>query len=241
MHNVEDDMKNIVCIKWGTKYSVEYVNRLHNMVKRHLSLSHRFICLTDEHEVFELNPEIETRPLLRTDLKYSYTKFELFEKELHDIKGQILFFDLDIVINDSIDELFSFEPEAEFVGIKDWKIGCINASCMRFNVGEHSYIVENWFEAVRTRFTTEEYFDPALNGKKNLYHDLNCFPPVVYRGDQEWTTTQLKEHNVDVKYYPSDWLQSYTCGYDMNSKIVVFHGEPKPHEVEDAWVKENWR
>ena len=50
-----------------------------------------------------------------------------------------------------------------------------------------------------------------------------------------------KDHNVDITYYPSDWLQSYTCGYDMNAKIVVFHGAPKPHEVEDTWVKENWR
>jgi len=80
-----------------------------------------------------------------------------------------------------------------------------------------------------------------LNGKKNLYHDLNSFPPAVYRGDQEWTTRQLKEHNVDITYYPSDWLQSYTCGYTMNSKVVVFHGTPKPHEVEDGWVKENWK
>jgi len=145
------------------------------------------------------------------------------------------------VINNSIDDLFLFEPDAEFVGIKDWKIDCINASCMRFNVGDHSYIIDNWDEAVRTRFTVEEYFDTSLNGKKNLYHDLNSFPPAVYRGDQEWTTRQLKEHNVDITYYPSDWLQSYTCGYDNNSKVVVFHGTPKPHEVQDTWVKENWK
>ena len=232
-------MKNVLCIKWGSKYSADYVNRLYNMVERHLSLSHRFICLTEDP--MGLNAEIEARPLLRTDLKYSYTKFELFEKELHDITGQILFLDFDVVINNSIDNLFLFEPDAKFVGIQDWKIDCINASCMRFNVGDHSYIIDNWYEAVRTRFTVEEYFDTSLNGKKNLYHDLNSFPPAVYRGDQEWTTRQLKEHNVDITYYPSDWLQSYTCGYTMNSKVVVFHGTPKPHEVEDGWVKENWK
>ena len=188
-----------------------------------------------------LKAEIETRPLLRTDLKHSYTKFELFEKELHDITGQILFLDLDVVINNSIDDLFLFEPDAEFVGIQDWEIDCINASCMRFNAGEHSYIIDNWFESVRTKFTIEDCFDAAINGKNELYHDLDSFPPVVYRGDQEWTTRQLKEQNVDIIYYPSDWLQSYTHGYDMNAKIVVFHGTPKPHEVEDTWVKENWK
>ena len=23
--------------------------------------------------------------------------------------------------------------------------------------------------------------------------------------------------------------------------VAVFHGEPHPHQVEDDWVKENWR
>ena len=31
--------KNIVlCMKWGTKYGAEYVNRLYNMVKRHTTV-----------------------------------------------------------------------------------------------------------------------------------------------------------------------------------------------------------
>ena len=232
-------LRNVVCIKWGSKYSAEYVNKLHSMVERNLSLPHRFICLTDDST--GLNSEIETKLLLRKELKWSYTKFELFEKRLQDILGQILFLDLDVVINNSIDDLFLFEPDAEFVGIRDWDVDCINASCMRFTAGKHSYIVDNWFEAVESRFTVEEYFDPTLNDKKTLYHDLNSFPPAVYRGDQEWTTNQLKEHNVNIKYYPTNWLQSYKYGYDMNSKVIIFHGEPKPHEVKDVWVKENWK
>ena len=38
-------MKNVLCIKWGSKYSADYVNNLYSMVERHLSLSHRFVCL----------------------------------------------------------------------------------------------------------------------------------------------------------------------------------------------------
>ena len=26
-----------------------------------------------------------------------------------------------------------------------------------------------------------------------------------------------------------------------NTSVAVFHGEPHPHEVQDEWVKENWR
>ena len=56
-------MKNVLCIKWGNKFSAGYVNKLYSMVKRHLSLSHRFVCLTED--TTGLNSEIETKPLLR--------------------------------------------------------------------------------------------------------------------------------------------------------------------------------
>ena len=41
-------MATILCMKWGKKYGPEYVNRLHSMVSRHLTIPHRFVCLTDD-------------------------------------------------------------------------------------------------------------------------------------------------------------------------------------------------
>ena len=40
--------KNILCIKWGSKYGGAYVNRLYEGVREHLSGPIRFICLTDD-------------------------------------------------------------------------------------------------------------------------------------------------------------------------------------------------
>ena len=39
---------NVLCIKWGSKYGPDYVNRLHNMVRRHLHRPFRFVCLCDD-------------------------------------------------------------------------------------------------------------------------------------------------------------------------------------------------
>ena len=33
-----DENRYIICMKWGTKYGAEYVNRLYNMVDGHLTL-----------------------------------------------------------------------------------------------------------------------------------------------------------------------------------------------------------
>ncbi len=49
--------KQIVCVKWGTKYGPDYVNRLYAMVKRNITGPFRFVCLTDSRE--GLRPEVE--------------------------------------------------------------------------------------------------------------------------------------------------------------------------------------
>jgi Tetratricopeptide repeat len=38
----------VVCLKWGTKYGPEYVNRLARGVARHLSTPHTFVCFTED-------------------------------------------------------------------------------------------------------------------------------------------------------------------------------------------------
>ena len=59
-------MATILCMKWGTKYGPEYVNRLHSMVRRHLTIPHRFVCLTDNRD--GLHAEIETFPIPSLEL-----------------------------------------------------------------------------------------------------------------------------------------------------------------------------
>ena len=45
----------VLCMKWGTKYGPEYVNRLYGMVRRHLRGDFRFVCLTDRSDGVRLH------------------------------------------------------------------------------------------------------------------------------------------------------------------------------------------
>ena len=143
-------MKNVVCIKWGEKFGVEYVNKLYNAVQRNLSLKHRFICLTDDAEGIVAG--VETFDIPRADLKICWNKLALFDRGIHNIEGQILFLDLDVVIVKPIDDLFLFQPESKFVSIKEWvsvdyalpDMTPFNASAMRFDVGAYPFIVEDF-------------------------------------------------------------------------------------------------
>lgn len=49
------DENIILCMKWGTKYGAEYVNRLYNMVNRHTTLPFKMVCLTDRTEGIDPN------------------------------------------------------------------------------------------------------------------------------------------------------------------------------------------
>ena len=112
----------ILCMKWGTKYGAEYVNRLYNMVQRHLTLPFKMVCLTDRTE--GIDPNVQCFPIPPLDLpagspERGWNKLSTFEPDLYGLKGNALFLDLDVVIVDNIDCFFQ-EP-GEFLIIHDWK------------------------------------------------------------------------------------------------------------------------
>ena len=202
-------MKNVVCIKWGEKFGVEYVNKLYNAVQRNLSLKHRFICLTDDAEGIVAG--VETFDIPRADLKICWNKLALFDRGIHNIEGQILFLDLDVVIVKPIDDLFLFQPESKFVSIKEWvsvdyalpDMTPFNASAMRFDVGAYPFIVEDFYAERGVTLHEEIFFDEAASklgqSEKVTYNDLEGFPPRVFNGDQEWEYYMLYKNNVKVR------------------------------------------
>ena len=45
---MNDAERIVLCMRWGSKYGPEYVDRLYGMVRRHLQGDFRFVCLTDD-------------------------------------------------------------------------------------------------------------------------------------------------------------------------------------------------
>ena len=40
---------NILCVRFGNKYGIEYVERLRNMISRNITVDYEFHCLTDSN------------------------------------------------------------------------------------------------------------------------------------------------------------------------------------------------
>ena len=115
-------MVNVICMKWGTKYGPEFVNKLRSMVRRHLVHPHRFVCFTDDAAGLDLAAGIEALPLPAMDLppgkERGWRKLSTFAAPLADLRGPTLFLDVDVVITGALDVFF--DHPGKFCIIHDW-------------------------------------------------------------------------------------------------------------------------
>ena len=227
----------VVCLKWGTKYSAEYVNRLYSMVGRNLSLPYQFTCFTDNRSGIDPAVNVYNIP----DIKVAgwWNKLWFLSNELP-LSGSILFLDLDVVVFGTLDKFFEYKP-GEFCIIRDFTRHQIpsckrmNSSVFRFESGHHLGVYDN-FTKNKTSYTAR------------------------YAGDQDYLYDQIKE----FEFWPDEWVMSYKWEmrnktqlvktpnglnflvdeppkFGNNTSIAVFHGKPNPHECADSWVQNNWR
>lgn len=235
----------VLCIKWGDKYGPDYVNRLFSMVSRHLSIPHDFVCLTDDGS--GLDPGIRMVPLPESSLEFCWTKLWLFSPELAACGSTLLYLDLDVVITGGLDALLQYRNDLNFVGVLDWNRWWnpqYNSSVMRFTAGTHGDLYTHFMEAVSAgKLVKRREWDDYLQSKDKVvyWRGLRRFG-----GDQEWISKKLREQGrLRDRSYPGPWILSYKrhCrkGVPPGCKVMVFHGEPKPHEVSDDHIVKHWQ
>lgn len=180
------EVVNVLCMKWGTKYPADYVNRLYSMVARNIRRPFRFVCLTDDNS--DLSENIESFPLPELSVNLSgpergWNKLSVFSQELYDLKGKVLCLDLDLIITGDLDDLFDYSGAVMI--IKDWvkRDGTGNSSVYRFEVGAHPEVLSEF----------EASFDKIK---------------AVYRNEQEYLSAILMQKNALV-YWPDNWCRSF--------------------------------
>ena len=157
------------------------------------------------------------------------------------LRGNMLFFDLDVVVFDNIDILFTHNPgkfniirDFNRCRVKDWKQS--NSSVMRWEAGKMDYLYNN-FTSNHARIMQQNW------------------------GDQDWI---MKEGAKDINHWPDEWIRSYKwemiglkdtklltkdgrsyfrkpVDIEPGNKVAVFHGKPNPMECADQFVIDNWK
>jgi len=227
-------MLNVICLWTGNKYALEYVEKLKNMVSNNLSMEHRFICFTDKPYKYKIKG-VEFKPAF-VAIADSWCKLTLFHPKLKDIgvEGDALYLDLDVVVTGKLDGLVKKGLKVEekegkdmdgkpktitsrfLTTINDWWREGINSSVMCWRVGE--------FDKIFSRFKTSDM--RRLNGDQDLINEILVDSQIKHFGD------------IEIQSYKANHLQK---GPKKETKIVVFHGEPKPHKLKDSWIQEYWK
>ncbi|MFI3243603.1 MAG: hypothetical protein R3Y56_05060 [Akkermansia sp.] len=208
-------------MKWGKKFGPQYVNRLYRMVQAHLTLPHRFICFTDDGE--GLHEGVEVFPLpevhFESGPERGWNKLGILSNNLGDISGQALFLDLDVLIINNMDAFF--EPEGDFLIIKDWDFDNYvgNSSVFRFTIGVHDDVLRSFEKnapSIRKQFRNEQaYLSHAMLEKG-----------IIKYWDSSWCVS-FKRHCLYP--FPLNWFKAPKVPTD--SKILIFHGHPQPEEA----------
>jgi len=208
-------MLQIVCVQSGNyqERGAEYVNILHDSIRRNLSrgTEGKFVCFTDDPR--DLDGGIEARPL-PGGLEGWWNKLWLFSPGLFPSGDRIVYFDLDTLVIGSLDHLVNYR--GGFATLRDvYRPGGLQSSVMLWEAGTHTDI---WTEWEKSR-------------------------PMTDWGDQAWIEERVPEavrlqaafpglfvsYKEDCKPYPPS-----------GAKVVIFHGEPRPHGC-GGWVREVWK
>lgn len=107
--------KQIICINWGSKYGPPYINRLYAMCARNITGDFTMTCFTDNRAGVRAEVICQDLPPSEIVMPKSsgiWPKSRLWYPTLDGVEGPVLFLDLDLVINGSLDGFFEYgDPE----------------------------------------------------------------------------------------------------------------------------------
>lgn len=225
-----------ICLKYGTLYGPEHVNRLRAGVMRHSKGPVRFVCMTEDDTGLDSAIEVVSLPeepfavRLEQALKSApkrgrLKKISMFRPGLipgH--RGPLLIFDLDVVIVGPLDDLWTHAPGTVCMR-REWR-----GSSRAPSLGHGSV----------------ERIDPDRHAY--LYQDLADNPEeaVAFGEGSEQAYTSRRAHLAgDLRFFPDAWIASFK--YDCRpprplnlvlaprrpskARVICFHGRPKMEEA----------
>lgn len=143
----------VACVlRSGGPYDASYVARLRVGVANHLSIPHRFVCLSDVPVPCERIP-------LETEWPANFAKLELFRPGLFD--GSVLFLDLDTDVIGDLTDIATLDTD--FAMIDDWLVPNYGASgVMVFRETNQTRLMhESWsrtFPAVLDNYRRDQVY-----------------------------------------------------------------------------------
>jgi hypothetical protein len=229
------------CVIHGSVYDWQYVERLYAMLCRNLTAQPRLHVYTEAERPVPAHMIKHVLPAWGIHGARQSWWYKLCLFNASELAGPLLYFDLDTVIVNNIDWIVSL-PTSWFWSVQDFKYlwrqhyHGINSSVM-------------WWDTRRFDFVWQDFQN------QNLQRTIK-----LHRGDQDYLTKTIP--NSEIRFLDSTRVKSWRwqCidgGYDFKrrayrnpdsgscvtseSSVLIFHGQPKPHQVQDPVVLQHWK
>lgn len=234
-------MLSVVCWKWRpiteypVLYTAEHVNRLYNMVQRHLKTPHKFICVTDDPAGLssgitpvQLWADYAEIKQVNAGKPSCYRRLRAFASDAAAILGErFVSIDLDCVIVNDITPLFN-RAEDFVICAGGAENTYYNGALWMLTAGSKVKVWEDFHE-----------FVPELTHELRLIgSDQAWLSYILGPGEATWTPD-------DGIYNFKRHIQHRDQRLPDNARIVFFNGlETKPWmphiQKHNPWIKEHW-
>lgn len=206
------------------KLASNYVNNLYKGVKKWSTKPFDFICFSNQEDL-DIIPQIELRPITQDNItkKGVLPRMYMFSEEAGLFGHQVLCMDLDVVITGKMDKLLDYQ--GLFCTRKSFhEAGQLDGDIMSFYAGSETEDLF-WKPLVENPKKVEE----TTQGRERFW----IRERVGYIADtwDELLPGKIVSYKLHVKRY----------GLPKSASIVSFHGYPRPHQVNEAWIKEHWK
>lgn len=236
-------MKTIdcACVIHGTAYDYIYVERLYNMLQRHLTPKvHLHVFTEDARSVGPkmIKHVLTEWPEIKGPKRGWWYKMQMFDPK-HNL-DRLLYFDLDVVIVRNIDWIWQLKPDY-FWAIRDFKYlwrpkwTGINSSVMCWDTQKFGWIWQRFHDnnldiTMRRYHGDQDFLSAVLPAQ-----DLRYLDPEQIKS-WRW---QVKDGGLDFKtrLYAAPGTGSKI---DINTSVLIFHGHPNPHEITDPAIQSHW-
>lgn len=238
----QDGHIDCACVIHGTVYDWTYVERLYSSLTRNFSWPVRLHVWTEatravpEHMI---RHDLEEWPDVRGPRKAWWYKMQMFDSTR--FRGRLTYFDLDVVITGNLDWILATDPRYLWA-IRDWRYlwrptwQGINSSVMTWDTTRFGHVwdtfSQNQLTTVMRQFPGDQDFLSSIVDQK----DRRFFDPGPIQS-WRWEIVDGGLEPNTRRYRRPD------AGPVMNpaARILVFHGRPKPHEIDHEIIHQNWR
>ena len=188
-------MIDVYCVNVGTKYSRDFDFKLKESIAEHLTLEHRFTCITDKPE------KDYDRPITHPELQGVFHKLSLLQ-----YTGNCLFFDLDIEVNGNVDFLANEFNGLTLVNSSPWKQQSLKEP-LKFRVTQNTLVNSSIMRWSDQRHVFEKFIK-----HRDLYVRL-------YSGIDRY----IYNEDVKYKYFTGDQISSWKEGVKYNT--ILLHNQ----------------